>query len=1298
MPDSQPDDRWQFWIDVGGTFTDCLARRPDGTLLRRKVLSSGITKGVAGKRSSDGTIADAARMEPPRFWRGYTIRSLSGEQQAVIEDSLPGSINAPITPTTGRGFERGQGFEIVSPEEAPILAIRLFLNLSLDEPIPGCIVRLGTTRGTNALLTRRGAKVGFVTTRGHGDVLRIGYQNRPKLFELEIKKPEPLFAEVGEIDERIAADGTVLQPLNIEHARAELTRLKRTGVESLAICLLNSYANPLHEQQLERLAREAGFTEISLSTQVSPLRKLVPRGDTTVVDAYLNPVLRTYLARLAASLPGSDLRLMTSAGGLAAADTFTGKDSILSGPAGGVVGFSRVAHAAGITKAIGFDMGGTSTDVSRFDGQFEYEHETEKAGVRIVTPMLAIETVAAGGGSICRWDGVKLVVGPESAGADPGPACYGRGGPLTVTDCNFYLGRLLPEHFPFPLDRAAVERRLAEVAEQMRSSPTLRVEPATAVDSPSPTPAEYLAPTECGPTLATGFVRIANANMAQAIRSISLAKGYDPRDYTLVPFGSAGPQHACAVADELGIRTILLHPDAGVLSALGIGLADVVKHRAAGLYVPLDDAGLEQVALLTSELVQAALNDVMAETTDTGQFHASPSVDLRYTGTDFAPSVPLASRAELQATFEREHRRLFGYIHEGRAIEIVAVRARVAYPTPTTLPLSHACPSSQPVAHGQTLIVLDGRQEAVPVFHRERLAPGATIEGPAVIVEELTTTIVDPGWRAVMLSDGELLLTRDAREGEVPAEPRLSGNFVLPSHADPILLELLANHFTAIATQMGITLRNTAISVNVKERLDFSCAIFTAEGDLVVNAPHIPVHLGAMGQTVKQIIADNPRMQPGDAFVTNDPYRGGSHLPDVTVVTPVFSGDSESPAFFTANRAHHAEIGGITPGSMPPFSRNLAEEGVLIRNFKLLDAGLPRWNELRELLTSGLYPSRSPDTNLADLAAQVAANQQGGSDLQRLVERYSLPVVRAYMQHLQDAAERKLRAALARLPPGRREFVDHLDDGTPIRVTVTIAGDVAAIDFTDSGPVSAGNLNANRAIVTAAVMYVLRLLVGEDIPLNQGVLSPVKLVLPEGMLNPPAREQPDDCPAVVGGNVETSQRIVDVLLGAFGLAAASQGTMNNVLFGDATFGYYETICGGSGASASNDGADAVHTHMTNTRLTDPEVLEARFPVRLVEFAIRRGSGGSGQQRGGDGVIRRIEFLKPLTLSILSQRRGPYPPYGMHGGQPGKHGHNTLRRADGTVVELAGAVQIDVAPGDVLAVETPGGGGWGQPLK
>jgi 5-oxoprolinase (ATP-hydrolysing) len=1293
-------DRWQFWIDVGGTFTDCLARQPDGTLLRRKVLSSGVTKGQVQALLGNDWIVDAKRLEPEGFWVGHALRMLnvSGDLNAEFKVglSLPGRISLASPLPAG---SEGCHYELASPEDSPLLAIRLFLGLRLDEPIPPCIVRLGTTRGTNALLTRRGAKTALLTTRGHADVLRIGYQNRPKLFDLAIQKPEPLFADVAEIDERIAADGTVLRRLDARQARRELVRLKSAGFESLAICLLNAYANPAHEHRLAEIAHEAGFDEVSLSTLVSPLRKIVPRGDTTVVDAYLNPILRRYVERLSAALPGSDLRLLTSAGGLVPAGGFTGKDSILSGPAGGVVGFSRVAQVAGFDRAIGFDMGGTSTDVARFDGQYDYEFETEKAGVRIVAPMLAIETVAAGGGSICRWDGIKLVVGPESAGAEPGPACYGRGGPLTVTDCNLYLGRLLAEHFPFPLDLAAVERRLVDVAGAMGvvGSPAIKADA---------TEGRFHA-------LASGFLCIANANMAQAIRGISLAKGYDPADYVLVAFGAAGPQHACAVADELGIQRVLVHPDAGVLSALGMGLATAARHRAAGVYRPLDDVAIGDVENLLVRLADGARRELAAEQSNAkvsgGAISVARKLELRYAGTDATIVVAAAgdsTAASLQRHFADEHRRLYGYDQPERTIEIVAARVEAIAPRQTMLSPSGSAASYRPTPPGSQRLATDNQFGVAAIFERKGLAAGARIDGPAILVEPLTTTIIEASWQGEILTAGELLLTRKGAASDahlpLPAAALSASTVALGSSrcidaagpADPVQLELMNNHFQSIAERMGIALRNTAMSVNVKERLDFSCAIFTAAGELVASAPHIPVHLGAMGQTVRRVLADHRDLAPGDAIVTNDPYRGGSHLPDVTVITPVFSPERRL-IFLTASRAHHAEIGGITPGSMPPFSRNLAEEGVLIRSCKLLASGRLQLQRIREILVAGPFPTRSMEANLADLTAQLAANQQGAEQLTALVNRMSLPLVQAYMRHIQDAAARKVRQALGRLPACRREWLDHLDDGSPIFVAITIGGESAVIDFVGTGPVLAGNLNANPAIVTAAVMYVLRLLIGEDIPLNEGMLAPVEIRIPECLLNPPERDLPEECAAIVGGNVETSQRVVDVLLGALGLAAASQGTMNNFLFGDTTFGYYETICGGSGATRDAPGADAVHTHMTNTRLTDPEVLEARYPVRLVEFAIRRGSGGAGRHRGGDGIIRRVEFLRPLTVSILSQRRGPYPPYGMDGGPPGSLGRNMLCRVDGTVEPLPALGQFEVQPGDIVTIETPGGGGWGE---
>jgi len=1260
---------WQFWIDVGGTFTDCFGRSPKGELLRHKLLSSGITKGVTGAGSGGRQIVDPMRRgNPPDFWKGYEFQLLDGTGKPVGEvsverfDSETGVLH--LDEALPNANVEGLAYELASDEEAPIVAIRYLLGRKRFDALPAMSVRLGTTRGTNALITRHGAATAFVTTRGFGDILEIGYQNRPKLFELAVTKRQALYSHIVEIDERVAADGTVLQPASTAQIRTSLEELKDRGIQSLAICLLNSYANAKHEAMVARVAEELGFEEISVSSQVAPLVRIVPRGDTTVMDAYLNPVLRQYFQGLRVPLGDSRLQILTSAGGLVDADEFVGKDSILSGPAGGVVGFAEAARSAGFEQAIGFDMGGTSTDVSRFDGRFDLEYETEKAGVRVVAPMMAIETVAAGGGSICHFDGVKLVVGPDSAGADPGPACYGRGGPLAVTDLNLFQGKIPADRFPFPLDREAVKRRLTELRDQVAE--------ATGTDYELH-------------ELAQGLLAVANGNMVQAIRSISIAKGCDPRDYVLVAFGGAAGQHACAVARELGIKQILNHPDAGILSAYGIGMADVVRHRAEGVYEPYSERVVERLVSTFNELADLARADILAEGISENQISVTRSLDLRYQGLDAWLTISEPEKGTYGAAYQAEHERLYGYRHEGRPIEIVAARVEVAGHTPqVTSPVSESVSTEvRPNRHVEAWFEAGVVQAGV--IARESLQAGSRISGPLIITEARSTTVVDPGWEAEVLSHGELLLIDHGSATSVEAS----------TDADPILLEIFNNQFAGIAEQMGITLRNTSSSVNVKERLDFSCALFTAEGDLVVNAPHIPVHLGAMGETIRAILAENETIAPGDVFLTNDPYRGGAHLPDVTVVTPVFDADSSRLLFFTASRAHHAEIGGILPGSMPPFSKNLAEEGVLIANFKVVDRGVSRLDELRELLLSGPYPTRSVDDNIADVTAQIAANNQGTIDLGRLIQRYTLPVVEAYMEHIQQAAARKMRLALRDLPDGRHSFTDCMDDGSPVTVAITIDHDRAVFDFTGTGPVVPGNLNANRAIVTAAVMYVLRCLIDEDIPLNQGVLEPVEIVLPECMLNPPRHEDPAQCAAVVGGNVETSQRVVDVLLGALGVAAASQGTMNNLLFGDATFGYYETICGGAGATPNRNGTDAVHTHMTNTRLTDPEVMEQRFPVRLLEFSIRRGSGGQGRFRGGDGTVRRIEFLKSLDLSILSQRRGVYPPFGLEGGQPGRAGRQVLYRANGTEQELPAAAHCQVQPGDVLVLETPGGGAFGS---
>jgi 5-oxoprolinase (ATP-hydrolysing) len=1370
----------EFWIDVGGTFTDCLMKSSDGTLSTYKVLSSGITKGRATEFVGERQFRDQARVgDSPAFWRGYSLTLLDESGASVLScrvldfDALTGTFtldadcstlmpNLLGEPTAFRDhalpIAKRPGsignYELSSGEEAPILAIRTALGLRLEETIPTAIVRLGTTRGTNALLTRRGAKVGFIITKGFRDVLLIANQDRPRLFDLAIQKPEPLFSVVTEIDERLDSLGAVLTTPREAEVRDQIRALKFAGCESLAICLLHAFANPVHELLVEQIARDEGFTEISTSSRLSPLIKIVSRGDTTVMDAYVNPILRDYVGKLLGALGTANsgnvagitaphtLKLMTSSGGLVDAARFTGKDSVLSGPAGGVIGFSRVAQRAGFAKSIGFDMGGTSTDVSRFDGRFEREFETIKAGVRVVAPMLAIETVAAGGGSVCGFDGVKLFVGPQSAGANPGPACYGRGGPLTITDVNLFLGKIIPERFPFPLDHSAVETRLFELCERVMDSPLGRRY------------SEH--------ELAQGFIDIANTTMARAIRKISVSKGYDPAEYALVTFGGAGAQHACALVQSLGMKTVLSHPYSGIMSAYGIGLADVRQLNEQGVLQPYSP---ELLSALESDFVRmatSATEAVLAEGISADRIDTPiRSLDIRYQGIEASLNVIQPSDGNFAAAYATRHQQLYGYTRPDRALEVVAARIEVVGRQPDPVENSAAETARVPEPHSWTETWFHGSPHPTAVFLREQLHPGDTFNGPAILCEPTSTVVIDPGFEAVILGRGEIVITirsdasnatseRGSREMPIDRQPLSLAKE--PPAADPIRIEIFNHLFASIAEQMGIALQQTSLSTNVKERLDFSCGIFSAQGELVVNAPHIPVHLGAMSETVRRIIEDNPTLKSGDVFVTNDPYRGGSHLPDVTVITPVHEETTGELMFFTASRAHHAEIGGIVPGSMPPFSKTLADEGVLIRNFLLVDGGRSRDSELRTLLQSGPYPSRSVGDNLADVSAQVAANRTGASQLQRLVESQTWHVVRAFMCHIQASAAAKMRLALeelsrdssawsrspepannmprtvaevgppacltnaeavnhnvsqhsqslaqqsaGHLPIANRQFTctDCLDDGSPICVTITISAGHATVDFTGTGPVLATNLNANRAIVTAAVLYVFRCLIKDEIPLNSGVLDPVTIILPSCLLNPPSHDDPRQCAAMVGGNVETSQRVVDVLLGALGVAAASQGTMNNLTFGDETFGYYETICGGSGATRDADGADAVHTHMTNTRLTDPEVIERRYPVRIHEFSIRPNSGGIGNHRGGDGIVRKIEFLKPLRVSILSERRGQFPPFGLQGGGAGQLGRNTLRRAGATNIDaLAGKVSLDVQAGDVLTIETPGGGGFG----
>ena len=1271
----------EFWIDVGGTFTDCVMRRADGDLVGHKLLSSGRQPTICAA-GSEATGWHDLTLQPTKqdYYAGYEFSCEWPDRgtirRRVVASGLTGGplqFDRPLPDTPAVGL-RG---ELFSGEEAPVTGIRWMLGRRLDEPLGPIRARLGTTRATNALLERRGARTALVTTAGFADALRIGYQDRPAIFALRIDQPPELYEATIEIHERLDAQGTVLRPLDAADARAKLLALQRAGIESLAICLLHSYRNPAHEERLGRLAAEIGFAHVSLSSRVSPLPKFVYRGDTTVLDAYLTPVLAGYCRRICAQMPEADVRFMTSSGSLLRAEEFSGKDAILSGPAGGVVGTVRIAERAGLAPAFAFDMGGTSTDVSRWDGEnFARRYELETGGgnvrrMRLQSSMLEIETVAAGGGSICWFDGQKLAVGPRSSGADPGPACYGRGGPLSVTDLNFFLGKI--PRFPFALDREAVERQLDELIAEIATA-----------SGRTYTRAE----------LATGFLRIANANMVAPIKKLAAAHGLDVRTHTLVAFGGAGGQHACALARELGMSRILCAEYAGVLSAVGIGLAPVTRFAERSLGPGTD------FRVVFTELEADLAETMQAEGITSAALDAPRRMlEMRYRGQESRLTVAEPPDGDFLAAFSRQHERTYNFVFPHRPVEFYAARVELST-RPEAMPHEVYEPSDTPLPFPDSFIETahgyDWHLQRTALFRRHALGAGERLAGPAIVTDRLNTVVVEPGWTAEFTAHGDLMLTADATE--TPSAEHLPKN---QEQADPVELELFHNRFASVAEQMGATLQRTALSTNVKERLDFSCALFDARGSLVANAAHIPVHLGAMEECVRCLLADVPDMRPGEVYVTNDPFRGGSHLPDVTVVTPVFTdGDCSRPRFFTASRAHHAEIGGIAPGSLPPDARTLAEEGVLIRAFRYrADDSAGSNAALRTVLLAGPHPTRSVDEDLADLHAQIAANQSGASLLLELITRHGLATVEAYAAHLHRASEQRMRATLAVLRPGTRTFQDAMDDGTAIRVAVTTRADGRALfDFTGSGPVHPGNLNANRAIVASAVIYCLRCLLGEPVPLNAGLLAPVEIVIPPGtILDPPSDSDPARCPAVGGGNVETSQRLVDVIFGALGIVAASQGTMNNFLFGRGgaeAFGYYETIGGGAGAGPGFDGASAVHTHMTNTRLTDPEVLETRYPVRLREWSVRRGSGGAGSQRGGDGMVREVEFLGALDVSLLTNRRA-LAPYGANGGQPGVPGRNRLRRAgEMAFIDLPPAGRLRVGPGDILRLETPGGGGWG----
>ncbi|MFO1225928.1 hydantoinase B/oxoprolinase family protein [Roseateles sp.] len=1189
-------DRWQFWIDRGGTFTDVVGCAPDGQLHTLKLLS-----------------------DNPEQYR-----------------------------------------------DAAVEGIRRLLGLKPGEPItPAQVasVKMGTTVATNALLERKGEPTLLVTTRGFRDALRIATQARPQLFARQIVLPELLYARVVEAEERVSRDGEVLTPLDLALLRADLQAAFDAGLRACAIVFLHGWRYTAHEAAAAQLARSLGFTQVSVSHEVSPLMKLVPRGDTTVVDAYLTPILRRYVDRVTAEMPGVPVYFMQSSGGLTQAERFQGKDAILSGPAGGIVGMARTAQAAGHSRVIGFDMGGTSTDVSHWSldggGEFERAFDTQVAGVRIRAPMMSIHTVAAGGGSVIRFDGTRLRVGPESAGAHPGPASYRRGGPLTVTDANVLLGRIQPAWFPpvfglagnEPLDAAIVRERFAQLAAEM-----------SAATGQPHTPEG----------VAEGALQIAVASMANAIKRISVARGHDVTRYALQTFGGAGGQHACRVAEQLSMQRVYLHPLAGVLSAYGMGLADQTSARQQQLECALDAAGLARARSAAGELGATAIAELQAQGVAQPELHLE--LRVRYAGTDTALPCPLGTEAEVTAAFETQYRQRFAFLMPGRALVLESVTVEARSPRPALSSAAVAEPTEhRPAPAGTVAFHAEGWRE-VGLFVREQLQPGAVIDGPAVIAERNATTLVEPGWQARATHHG-LELVRVAATALAPQS----------TAADPVRLEVFNHLFMNIAEQMGLRLQNTATSVNIKERLDFSCALFDGAGQLIANAPHMPVHLGSMSESIRAVITRNPGMRPGDVFVLNDPYHGGTHLPDITVVTPVWIAP-DRPAFYVASRGHHADVGGITPGSMPPFSTSIDQEGVLLDNVLLASQGQMHEAEIRALLSAGPHPARNVDQNLADLRAQIAANEKGAQELQALVATWGLATVKAYMQHVQDNAEEAVRRAITKLQDGT--FRLRLDNGAEIHVAVRVDAKsrTATIDFTGTSPQQPNNFNAPRAITTAAVLYVFRTLVDDDIPLNAGCLKPLHIVVPEGSLlspRPPA--------AVVAGNVETSSCITNALLGALGVMAASQCTMNNLSFGNPQHQYYETLSGGSGAGPGFDGTAVVQTHMTNSRLTDPEVLEWRFPVRLESHTIRQGSGGTGRWRGGDGAVRRIRFLEAMTVSVLSNGRLEGP-FGMAGGAAGQPGVNRVVRADGRVELLGACAQVELEPGDAIEIETPGGGG------
>jgi 5-oxoprolinase (ATP-hydrolysing) len=1215
---------WEFWIDRGGTFTDVIGRQPDGALTTHKLLS-----------------------ENPEAY-----------------------------------------------QDAAVHGIRQLLGLKPGEAIPSeriAAVKMGTTVATNALLERKGDRTLLLITKGFRDALRIGYQARPKIFAKHIIKPDMLYERVVEVDERVRADGTVERALDLDTVRTELARAKQDGINAVAVVLMHAYRCSDHEQQVAKLARDLGFEQVSASHEVSPLIKLIGRGDTTVVDSYLSPILRRYVSQVAGDLnppspaggesaakrPGwggeaTRLMFMMSSGGLTAAELFRGKDAILSGPAAGVVGMAETGRAAGFTRLIGFDMGGTSTDVSHFAGQYERAFETEVAGVRMRAPMMLIHTVAAGGGSILHFDGARFRVGPDSAGANPGPKCYRRGGPLAVTDANVMVGKLIPDFFPKifgpaqnqPLDADAVRRAFSAMAKEIGDGRSTE-------------------------QVADGFIKIAVENMANAIKKISVQRGYDVTRYALNCFGGAGGQHACLVADALGMESVLIHPLSSLLSAYGMGLADIRSVRQQAIEEPFGDKARKTLQTVSRRLARATVDEVTGQGVATNKITVHVRAHIRYAGTDTplivdaGRNAKLVSLQSMKSAFERAHKAQFGFIDRAKALVIEAVSVEAIGGGATFREKTRKTTRTKlPAPARRTRFFSNGKWQRALVYTRDTLAPGHKVKGPAIIIEPHQTVVVEHGWQAELTAKDHLVLRR---------VQKLKRTRAIGTHADPVMLEVFNNLFMSIAEQMGVALQNTAYSVNIKERLDFSCAVFDGTGSLVANAPHMPVHLGSMDRAVETIIRENKgKIRPGNVYAINAPYNGGTHLPDITVCTPVFDGGKI--LFWVASRGHHADVGGISPGSMSPNATTIEQEGVYIDNFKLVERGRFREKETYQLLQGAKYPARNPLQNVNDIKAQIAANEMGVRELRKMVRYFTLPVARAYMRHVQDNAAESVRRVIDRLHDS--SFSIETDQGSTIKVRIAVDKKKreATVDFTGTSPQQPSNFNAPEPVTRAAVLYVFRVMVDDDIPMNAGCLRPIRIVIPKkSMLTP---EFPA---AVVAGNVETSQEVTNCLFGALGAMAAAQGTMNNLNFGNARYQYYETICSGSPAGPGFPGTDAVHTHMTNTRLTDPEILEFRYPVLLEDFHIRKNSGGRGAWNAGDGIRRTIRFLEKMECTILSGHRR-VPPFGLAGGGDGQVGDNSVRRKDGSIEKLQGCDATVIDAGEAVIIQTPTAGGYGEPGK